>query len=333
MADDALKHRLRLILSHKEKARRLRGQTDRSYARSEITREDYEAQMAVYAEHTRTAEAALKGLRRDQANKLEVKAALLRTLLQQRMQVSDKNTRKAQRMDRQLEKVREQIGYYNRLLSVDSSDQVGGFLDLPLESYQRTARRGRNRLFYFSRSDRVTMIVAGIVSVAAIIIVYLILRSGGDLAFNINRNDPYDGPVTLQVHNPKSFPVELIVPWHADSHTGSAATVGIELHGRDPESDTFKVLPAMAGVWVYENTPVEVHGPIVIQPGMTETLILHPRALLQKGLPVDSLRITAHAGNGNTLFERNLTIQPAPEPQPKAPPARQGLVRVPTSSR
>jgi hypothetical protein len=329
VADDALKHRLRLILSHKEKARRLRGQTDRSYARGEIAREAYEAQMAVYAEHTRTAEAAWKGLRRDQANKLETKAGLLRTLLQQRAQLPDAPSRKRRRLDARIERIREDIGYYNRLLGVETSEQVGGFLDLPLESYQRTARRGRRQLFYFSRSDRITLVVGAIASVAAIIIVYLILRSGGDLEFNLERSDPHDGPVTLHIHNPKSYPVEVIVSGQANQEAIEKRSIGIDLHGRDPETDEYRLLPAMAGVWVYENTPVEVHGPIIVQPGMSDALTLHPRTLLQKGLPVDSLRITAHEANGNALFERSLAIQPAPEPTPQAVPPRQGLVSPP----
>lgn len=308
MDNATLRHRLRLLLSCEEKLRRLRANCDAEFARGSLDRDAYDARMEEYSQLRAHAREDLERLRAEAAGQLETRAGRLRKLL-----AAPDNARNAAAM----ESLRAELAEANRLLAHPALPDLGGFLDLPLESYLHAPRKpGRGGLAaYLSRSDRITVGVAAVVLAAAIIGVYVTLRGGGEVNIALQPIGPDSGQWLLSIENEKPYALLFHAQWPRDQRprTGPEGerTIGVELLGRALDEDEFRLLPPLNGLWQYEGAPIEHRGPVRILPGIREEFTFTPGAIAQLGYETGELQVRIAGARGGLLFSRTVPLDEA----------------------
>lgn len=137
----------RLALSHREKANAALSRADRSYSKGEIDETQHANLRADYERERKLADRAVERLMGTERARLESLEAQRRTALEERLHLTErvaagKLTARAandenRRLTQRLAQIDEMLASCRELLDARTSEQAGGFIDLPFEGYRR----------------------------------------------------------------------------------------------------------------------------------------------------------------------------------------------------
>jgi len=166
---------------------------------------------SAYDKALAAAERQLAKLREQGRARLEELAGELREALAQR--AKDRGKMDAAGLDRHIEQCRNEIARYNRLVSADSPEAAGGYIDLTLDDY--AARLGTvsplRQIFATPRADNRTIIIAAAIGiVVAVTAVWGVFRWGGAVEFRVAGADPGRETVRFTCENRTASPLYCI---------------------------------------------------------------------------------------------------------------------------
>lgn len=146
MPDSEFERRLRRAFSYREKARQLERECARAYDAGEIESERYASLREFYAHHIRSAEHEVATVRQaitarrqaflEQFRSVDAAQATLGDRLNAGRIKPEKANRENRRLMGDANACRKAMAACDRLLEASTAEQVGGFLDWPLTSFQ-----------------------------------------------------------------------------------------------------------------------------------------------------------------------------------------------------
>lgn len=146
--------KLRIAFSKKEKSDRLLAKLNELHEAGEVVEAQYEAMKEEYSTFLEQAEADLSALQSELKERLERSESELSRQKQElenlevRIKVgelsSEHSRRQENRLRRQTEKLETEVKELTRLLAAASSEDLGGFIDVPLQRGRRPTRKRRH---------------------------------------------------------------------------------------------------------------------------------------------------------------------------------------------
>lgn len=172
-----------------------------------------------------------------------------------------------------LDQLRHQIAQGNFLLKANSSADLGGFADLPLDGYpQALGFPVEKRVLGLQRDDFITIVAALFIGTGLCLTIawYNLWRT--ELAFHIDRPGPRN--VTIRLQNNSSFPIHFVGPWPDAGIELPPRAFGLSLACRPVGSDDLQDCTNLREVWSYQRQALSTRKPVAVESGTSATLVL-----------------------------------------------------------
>ena len=188
-------------------------------------------------------------------------------------------------------RLRHDIAQFNLLLKAGTSQELGGFADLPLEQYPLELGLQVSRKRYgLERDDFITIVVSIIlmVSICGGIAWFHLWRA--EVAFNISRPGPRH--VAIEFQNHSSFTTYLVGPWPEVKMAYDHNDFGLTLHCRAAGTENFQDCTNLRDVWTYQRRTLSPAKPIQVESGMSVVVVLDLTRLESAyGAPIAEVRV------------------------------------------
>ncbi|HUW60458.1 MAG TPA: hypothetical protein VMZ06_05585 [Candidatus Bathyarchaeia archaeon] len=313
--DPDYKERLRYALSYREKALREAAEAG-----------DETARFAA-ASHAREAERLLPGIRdevsRDVARIGEKLQKILaqQDLLVTRVAEGTLRPAKANRFNRKLaariDLHRRQLAEFNRCLQATSSQDLGGFTDMPLAEYPRTIKKTPPRIRLKPTPAGFALWI-GMVALAVLGSLYYLdyFKVVPPVALEVGKNTTNAGAIRVMCRNDSQAPILLYVPGHDPLITPAAGfrgsnRYGLALYVREQDSRDFRLFPVAVSAWTYQGRTLQESVPIEVAPHLYVNLVLDENLALP-GLNAEAIRIVLLDSAGKRVVEHQINLHRPP---------------------
>jgi hypothetical protein len=305
-----------LALSHREKARGLVAEAEQAAAAGALDPERHAALRDFYAKHLGDAEARLARLQDRERRKLGSLEHQLRATINDQARLVDRavagkvTPEKANALNRQYQQeiagLESAIEATESLLNATHSQDLGGFVDLPLEEYIFAQQHAFTPVERW-RARRWAIFFAAVF--VTLLLVFLILRQGPtgrnvDAVFTQTEPDI----ITITVTNTGSQSAELLVP----VPEGGADGFGLQVLVREQGRDTFSLLPASDECWKNNGLPI-LGAPLTLIPNIPVQVTLDLSRLQLLVNQPDAAEVALVSPRGATIAKDEFPVQqPAP---------------------
>ncbi|MBI2435244.1 MAG: hypothetical protein HYV26_20495 [Candidatus Hydrogenedentes bacterium] len=322
VTSDELQRQLRLVLSWREKARRMEGIVTAAAAQGRLDAEQRQFKETTYDAHIYAAETHLKQLRQQSQTLLTRWAAELRQALQKQERLLDlagsgrwspqKVNDRNRALLEQIEGLRMEIDHLNHLLQAEKAETLGGFVDLPVEQYATEVdvpEKSPTRRFW--EENRLTLFVAGVTLVIGVCGAFYYKTWGSVVTFTSQPPARPGEPISLECHNKTLTTITWYVPWvTADAKARNRDAYGVDLYLRETGSTGFHLYSTATSFWKRKGMAANFQEPIRVQSGMSARASLDLQALRELAPGITALRIVCSRGAGEKLHE--FTLDPLP---------------------
>jgi len=283
-----LKQHVRLLLSWREQALRNQGAPEEPGALLEQFRRQGQQRLQFLA-------SALKAALRKQADCLKEAEAggISERKAQQRLQ----------RLTEEINHHRAQITLYNRLLSAKSPEDLGGFINLPMDQYSRELTRSKKPAFTkLNRRDKRQAAAFLVLALLAVLAVAYWSRAHGEVRFGAAAPHFPNGKIHLRCQNNTSSEIFFHAPWGQSAEQQRfRADYGVEVLARSPGQNEYRLVPS-GDAWLYNSLPANPLEPIRVAPGLSIDGELDLRPIFQQVPGADALRLICTQGNGRSVY-------------------------------
>ena len=247
---------------------------------------------------------------------IERRALALRTALQakedlparvQTGRLSPENANEEnRRIERQIEALRDEIARYNKLLTCESPEEAGGFIDRPLTAYswQSGAVVGKVARAVVPRSQNHFLLLCAL---AGLLVIGLIVQQtlwGGEIHFEAEAIGGKEGGIRLLCHNGALYPIQFFAPW-ADGLEGEKAsrTYGVDVYVVTDEDEGFRRLSSESDLWHRQGQPNLLQEPARIDPGLIDEFFFDLHELGKRLPGTRAVQLICTRGDGKTVFK------------------------------
>ena len=332
--------RLRAALSYREKVEGASRDARAALEARGMAPEEHDARRNALHAHLDRAEAATAAARQAIRDRIEQLAAslqaalarkgpLAREVAEGRLAAEEAN-RAGRALAAQVADLRATIRELNAAHAAQTSDDVGGFVDVPMDEYSRPDRPPRGRpartptagapaaSTSTSRtwSDSPWLLVAAVAIGLAIstVVIWPMLPLGGGVAFEAALTADAPHAIAMTCRNQRVAPVALHVPW-VDGRPGApdggaiaGAQYGLLVQVRETAAAPWRLLPNSEGCWLSAGRDLTYGQPVSIAPGGAFQFSL-PLARLRRHVAAPEavrLALTNGAGRRLAVFETAL---------------------------
>lgn len=333
MASNAeLREHFQVALSYREKAQRLQQESARAWSAGKIDNAAYETVSRFYADHLRLAEkdiarwreeiAARNDQLRTEQNQLVRDAERLRQEEAIGRIVPERASKERGRLEREIAWHGAAIAELQQLAGAQSSESVGGHVDLPLDAYR--GERGaavpeRRRGWRWTWEAAVLVLALVLVGFAVILALPLLSDSDWSLWGNtpavlrcgFSMDTEQEKSVQVDCRNEGDRPIHLYQPWPdarpPDGELSERSLGGIEVQLRERGDDAFQTYPVPSEWWTHNGRPLNAGEPVVIEPLLTARLVLDTTMVKSIGQGMDAVRLIVKRGDGE-VFDTYETV-------------------------
>ena len=313
--DPDCKERLRHALSYREKALREAAKAVEEVARFAAT------------SHAREAERLLPGIRDEVSREAGRLGERLQNTLAQRellvARVAEGALRpaKANRLNRRLtariDPLRRQLAEFNRCLQATSSEELGGFAEMPLAAYLRAIKKTTPRI-PLKLTPAGFALWIGMVALAVLASLYYLdyFKVVPPIALEVGEVDPATGAIRVMCRNDSPAPILLYVPWHDPLITQAAGfrgsnRYGLALYVREQDSRDFRLFPVAVNACTYQGRTLQETAPIEVAPHLNVNLVFDKNQALA-GLNAEAIRIVLVDSAGKPVVEHQINLHRQP---------------------
>lgn len=240
-------------------------------------------------------------LREREAPRMREMGATLQMLLRRQKQTT--GNVESEHISKQIIALQGQIAYQNHLLSKATLEDVGGFLDLPLEKYPKLLKKEKRALWtaWTAREKKQAALIA-LSLVVAVLGVLSFTLWGGQVSFEAEAPDYPKGQLRLVCHNNTHKAIRLSAPRSASAgNKGTKSSFGVAIFVKEPGKSSFKLVTGPSA-WYYNGDPTTQRGPIMVGPGLSAELELDLPKALPAGVEADAFRVSCIRGDGKTVY-------------------------------
>jgi len=209
-----------------------------------------------------------------------------------------------------LDRFRHAIAQGNLLLKVNTSADLGGFVDLPLAEYPTaTGVKLESRIIGLTRDDFFTILATLIIAptVCLAIAWYYLWRV--EVEFFIDRPSPRH--VTIRLQNNSSLGVEFLGAWPESDAELPTRAYGVSLYCRTTGEKSFQECTNLREVWSYQRQALSTRRPLAVEAGTFATITLDLDQLQQLyGAEIKDIRIDCGSPWRKRLATFTEPIQP-----------------------
>jgi hypothetical protein len=202
----------------------------------------------------------------------------------------------------------------NQLLNAKASHDVGGFLDMPVDSYRIELRQSK-RLRWPFQEDRAPLQTASLlvqvrnlvlaITVAALLGVAaasLYIREARDIQFEGRYLSGKSPRIAVECTNGALNPILLYAPaGDSIAMEGKKDSYGIRVYVRVAGDKDFRLFPSTGEFWYHLGRPTAGLGPISIPPGLKDRVVLDLKSIRTPGSIVEEVRLDFIGRNGTLL--------------------------------
>jgi len=336
MDNAGIKRPLQLTLSHREKAQAACAECARLLSGGEVDQRQYDALRKDCERHVERAEAAIANVKKtiegecirlaEQLRQaLDEKQRLLAGLAAQR--VSQEEAHKTgRRLSLRIEGIRASISELNALHAARTSEDVGGFIDLPLDRYRtsvlKRAQRGARKASAPRLRLRPSLSLSNVIALAIVVLglmvaaafVFRIGPSGDAVRFEMRRSEVASEVVSVRCCNDGNHTITLWAPTSEDRRRHSSARngpqYGISLYVREGAEGPWRLLPATEGCWLNQGLPLPGQNTFTIDPGISLDLNLDTRQLIRTGANPQAVKIECVTDSGKVVASFEVASSP-----------------------
>lgn len=210
--------------------------------------------------------------------------------------------RRAREVSASIESTRQSIATLNRAMKAERAADIGGFLDLPLEQYDRKLPAGFRgfwrRLWAEDGYNILVALVAALIGVLAVVYLYF----GGQVSFDLVPLNPEAGQFQVRCVNHANREAEIFAPWTGEVRPyGNRERYGLKLEIRTESAQDFRPYVAPASVWRHEGKPTTQQEPLRVLPKLDISIELHLEPIQDQFNDLTGVRILAVSGAGQTV--------------------------------
>jgi len=341
-----LEQQLQLLLSWRAKVLQCQAEEVDAVAQGKIDAEQLEFDRTTHETHLEAVESDVAELRAEvqrlSAQHAEVLQARLRA---QETLIADAAAgklspmaanRQNHKLIQELAAIREELHALNHLQRAKTPEELGGFLDFPLEQYAPKAARlagrassakpaalvhvertpaaarpapastGAGRQFW--NENRVTLVAAPILLLLGVFAVLYLRVWRHDVRFEVY--PPAEGAAMLGIrcHNQTLQPVTWHVPWHTGRLVRPRGDFGLDLYLRETGAPEYRHFLAPPEIWLHEGQTMEGLDLLSIPPRLHTDVQLDLAALRSLAPEMDGLHIAASRGDGRIYLRHELAL-------------------------
>lgn len=303
---EALHTRIQLLLSWREKASRLLRETRQPIAPAR----------GHYRAHIRQAEYYLIRTVDEQHGLVDKLGAELHAALGEigrieqrassgRIREEDAAMAKSE-VERRVERLRDEVTFYNQLLRAKRSHEIGGFIDLPIDQY--APRLGilpvvRSRVGWQTR-HYVGIAVLALVAALASYTYYQQAAAPSLACEGTYRATPLE-TLILTLRNDGNLPLRMRVPWPTPVPAGlEPADCGLKVYARLGSRDSYQLVPTSSTDWRRLGAPMTGVEFVSVPPGVEESVELDVHSLRTRLGDIAAMRIESSTALGDILCDK-----------------------------
>lgn len=210
------------------------------------------------------------------------------------------------RFEKQIAHLREEIARYNKLLTCESPEEAGGFIDRPLSAYPRRSGAvvGKVAQAVVPRSQNHFLLLC---AMAGLLVMGLIVQQtlwGGEIHFEAEAIGGNEGGIRLRCHNGTLYPIQFFAPW-ADGLEGekTSRTYGVDVYVATEEEAGFRRLSSEGDLWHRQGQPNLQYEPSRIEPGLIEEFFFDLHELGKRLPGVRAVQLLCTREDGINVFK------------------------------
>ncbi|HOZ49870.1 MAG TPA: hypothetical protein PLO37_20905 [Candidatus Hydrogenedentes bacterium] len=322
-----LRRRFQLALSYREQVKKAIEGRAHAHSSSPVSFPD----AASCTRHFEAAKAELTRLREALREESPRLAAHLRDALadQTRLETSVREGRTSRQAAREMgrhinttiEALRRALAELNALNAARTAEEVGGFIDLPLDAYAPategktpvpqtpSAKRARPQWRFTWSYSNVLSVVVVVMGVA--VCIYILSRgvgTHGEVSFAACIAPGTAQAVEITVKNDRKAPIAFHAPWPSGTPTvgdASEKAYGVTLSVREAADAPWRLVPAEATRWIQNGLGVEGERAFAIGPRLSMAITLDVQRLSESGISPKAIKLDFASGEGKlvTTFE------------------------------
>ena len=289
----------------------------------------YDSVLGSYSNHRRQAHAYLREVRWDAAQALPEEERELEELVLRLRKLGrdaskgrikpDKANAESARIQAQLAPLQDSVVLRQTIVQVESTNQIGGRLVMPLDEYGVKIRRlglhaAPNRAPRAQKEARrspapLYAVLFVLVAVAVIVFYPMLNVVGVNMRFTAQH---VGNQVIFACINRGDAATFFYAPWpdgnpDPQGLSPKGRSFGVRIYVREPSMEDWHLLPASEGAWYQQQSRLMEPGPYTIEAGASKVFQLDLAALRSVGLDADATLVQIVSGRGKVL--RELTVE------------------------
>ena len=192
----------------------------------------------------------------------------------------------------------DRLGTASAIASADTSEDVGGFIVLPLDEYRKKlvppeTPEVKREFEMPSLTGSVAVLVA-VIAIAIGAYVYFTTGGSAEATFDAQIIGEDLDKIRVTCRNVGKRPLDWYVPWPEGSskNAGSGSSVfGLLLYVLEADGDSAKLVPNSEGCWKYRGLDIVDAEPIEVRPRLAVSVVLDIVKLREIGVEARVIRI------------------------------------------
>lgn len=321
MGDLELQHRIRLALSWRAEARRLEQQARERFDAGALEAGRYQHLLAKFASHAAQAQRALEGIRRQESENAARLGAHLRDCLGRKAAIAqqvkdgaiahDTAASEIARLDEEIKALRDVVGEFNRLLSLEDAAALGGPIHAGLDEFPlRLADASHTAQATDARRggpSRRLAIVSAIIIAVGLSAIFFILRQNQTIEMQATWDAATPTDLVVECVNRGATDFILYVPAPEDGAPMQRGSHALRLLARDGGGET---LPLNSwGFWTIEGRATQYSNPQRLLAGKRARFVLDLSRVAGHGTGLREYTVECVALDGSVQRRGSVTVE------------------------
>ncbi len=212
--------------------------------------------------------------------------------------------RRSRALAARINRGRKEVARLNALVSAETGDQAGGYVEMPENAYAKALRQARGNPWQgVPAEDRRTIVLGTLAVVLAVLGVIAYARWDEGVRFEAGFTGTDQSVLRIVCVNNTPSPIVLHMPWPGEVQPGKRRQAyGANLYVSLDGGKTFRLFPSAGKAWTYQGTPTLVEEPIQVPPRMRTEVMLELPALNLPGDGKGLLRLLCTRGDGKEVL-------------------------------
>jgi hypothetical protein len=277
-----------------------------------INRDRYESVIEFYTGHLQRAEDHLKAARESEGHKRTGLEHELRATRNRQVALTDavangemdrgEANEQNRHYTRAISELRYAIDVASQNVDATSAEELGGYIDLPLDKYIAAPSVAAAQREAAPQSSKAGALIAVGVALAIFVMGLAalgVLPGSANVEIHAEPIGAYGEFIEITFRNESTKYAFFYTPWpEGPKSDRNGAAFGVEVYVMERDSEAFRFLPSSPGCWTSGGVGIVREEPFAVEPGISLPIVMDPSNLKTLGINATRLRLVFTRSNG-----------------------------------